>query len=501
MRSTNMFRAVNAVAGLALVAALVPRPADAQSQTSAPAAADLAGAWSGTISHDGEETSFALELEPAKDGKLAIKATVPSIHLSHLPFGSVEPKLEGGEVHLGPFSFAYDAQAGTLTGLVPAGLVPVYKIPLVLHRVERVETPPRPEPAGALVQPVWTFDAGSPLWAGASFSSGAVYFGGNDGQVRALDARTGKERWSFHAGGAIRSRPTVSGDSLYVQADDGYLYKLAASSGKERWRVRVTDKPIERLPFDNPKSRYDRFGSDAAVAGKRLYLGTHDGRILALDPASGKTVWEFTSGDSVLAAPAIYAGRVYFGSFDKTVYALDAATGALVWRRPTEGALVSTPALAGGRLVIGNRAYDLLALDAKSGEVAWTRYVWFSWVESSASVRDGVAYVGSSDAADVFAFDVATGKRLWTADVFGWCWGEPALTDARVYVGTASQVGYPAGHRAGAMALDRKTGHIVWRYAYEKPASGAFGFPGSPALGDGLVFLTSLDGRVYAFSQ
>jgi outer membrane protein assembly factor BamB len=150
---------------------------------------------------------------------------------------------------------------------------------------------------------------------------------------------------------------------------------------------------------------------------------------------------------------------------------------------------------------VGNRAYDFLALDAKTGEVAWTRYVWFSWIESSAVVRDGVAYVGSSDAAGVFAFDVASGRRLWAADVFGWAWGQPAVTDTRVYTGTSSQVGYPAGHRAGVVALDRATGRIVWRYEAAAGAGGAFGFPGSAALGDGLVFLGGLDGRLYAFER
>ena len=67
----------------------------------------------------------------------------------------------------------------------------------------------------------------------------------------------------------------------------------------ETWRVRVVAKPVERLPFDNPKSRFDRFGSDVTVAGGRLYLGTHDGHVLALDAATGARVWDFAAGDSV----------------------------------------------------------------------------------------------------------------------------------------------------------------------------------------------------------
>ena len=68
-----------------------------------------------------------------------------------------------------------------------------------------------------------------------------------------------------------------------------------------------------------------------------------------------------------------------------------------------------------------------------------------------------------------------------------------------MYLGTSSQAGYPSGHRAGVMALERASGRVAWRYESPATASGAFGFPGSPALGEGLVFVSGLDGRLYAF--
>jgi outer membrane protein assembly factor BamB len=463
--------------------------------------AELSGTWAGTLTHAGETEPFALEIEPGDDGRVLLRVSVPVAHLDRAPLGRVAPQVRGDEVRLGPFALRYDPAAKALTGTAPKELVPVYDIPLTLRRVERFDVPPRPGLAAPLAKPAWTFEAGSPLWAGATFADGTVYAGGEDGQLHALEARTGREKWSFRAGGPIRTRATPAGGSLYFQADDGWLYALGAAGGRESWRVRVVEKPIERLPFDDPRSRYDRFGSDVTVAGGRLFLGTHDGRLLALDPGRGEKAWEFASGDSVLAAPAVEGGRVFFGSFDGNVYALDAATGRLVWKRDTRAPVVSTPAVAGDRLVVGNRGYDLLGLDARTGEPAWTRYIWFSWVESSAAVRDGVAYVGSSDAAAVYAFDARTGERRWKTDVFGWAWGQPAVTGTRVYAGTSSQEGYLAGHRGIVVAMERSTGRPVWHYAAEPAAKGAYGFPGSPAVGEGRVFVTGLDGRVYAFEQ
>ncbi|HEY6554653.1 MAG TPA: PQQ-binding-like beta-propeller repeat protein [Vicinamibacteria bacterium] len=465
--------------------------------------ADLTGSWLAELRHEGESTPFGLELEAAEDGKVLVKMSMPVVHMRHQAVGKMPLSVSGQEVKFGPFAFTYDPAARTLSGAMPKDLVPVYSIPLLLKRVDRLDLPERPEVAAPLAEPIWTFEAGSPLWPGATFADGTVYAGGNDGRLHALDAATGKPRWSFLAGGPIRALATVAGGDVFFQADDGFVYKLAAATGKEQWRVQVGTKPVERLPFDNPKSRYDRFGSGVTVDGGRLYLGTHEGRVLALEAASGKTVWEFASGDSVLAAPAVALGRVYFGSYDGHVYALDAVRGQLVWKHDTKAAVVSTPAVdaASGRVVIGSRSYDLLGLDAATGARVWKQYIWSSWVESSASLRDGVAYVGSSDAAALYAFDARTGRRLWATDVHGWAWGQPAVTEGRVFIGAAATKDYLVGHRGGAVAVDRATGRPVWNFVAKASDAGSYGFPGTPALGAGRVFLTGLDGRVYAFAQ
>ena len=468
---------------------------------------DFAGAWDGEVTHRGESTRFAVELEPAADGTLTLKATVPVAHAFRVPFVTAKPELAGDELRLGPFAFTLDRSAGTLRGTIPEGLAPVYQLPFVLRRVAAVETPARPAPSAPLAKPAWTYEAGAAQWAGPTFSAGVLYFGGEDGAVHALDARSGHKRWSFRAGGPIRTRPTIADGSVYVAADDGCIYALQADTGQQRWRVKVVQKPIVRLPFDDPKSRYDRFGADVTVADGRVFVGTHDGRVVALSPETGRELWEFATSDSVLGAPALVAGRLFAGSFDGHVYALDAASGRLLWKRDTRGAVVSTPAVHGGRLIVGNRSYDLLGLDAATGEVAWSRYVWFSWVESSATIVGSATYVGSSDAAAVLAFDAARGRPLWKADVYGWAWGQPAVAGDRVYAGTSCTPGYMGGlHKGGAVALERATGRMLWRFEATPPSAEAkppatYGFPGSPATGDGLVFFAGLDGRVYAFVQ
>jgi len=454
------------------------------------------------MEHDGERAALALDISaPDSAGRVTLKLSIPAVYIDHVALGRVPCTVGADSLRAGPFRFAFDPDRRTLHGAMPAGFVPVYAMPVTLERAERFDMPARPAPDAPRAVPVWSAELGSPIWAGATVAGRTVFVGAASGRLAAFDAATGAPRWTAQLGGAIRTRPCVHGDALFVQADDGALYRLDAATGRARWRVAIVNHVITRLPFDDPKSRFDRFGSDVTFAGGRLYVGTHDGKLLALDAATGKTVWEFVAGDAVLAAPAVERGRVYFGSYDHFVYALDARDGRLLWKRDTQGAVVSTPALDGDRLVIGNRAYDLLALSTHDGAVLWKRYVWMSWVESSVVIRDATAYLGSSDADAVFAFDVRSGRRLWSRDIGGWAWGQPAVGGDRVYLGSSGQVGYPAKQSASFFALDRDTGKPVWSFTTATPDSGSYGFAGSAALSGSLVYAAGLDGRLYAFKR
>lgn len=481
---------------LAALLALLFFPALALAAT----AADIAGSWTGALSHEGDSTAVAFAFTPDTSGRVAIEYTLPVLHFDRVPLGAPKLVAQGDSVLLGPFRFAFDRERDVLSGVMPPMFFPVYSVPVRLHRGPVAAPPPRETPA-ASARPRWTFDGGSPMWAGPTFAEGRVYVGALDGRLYALDAATGAKRWEFAADGAIRSRPTVAAGALYVATDAGTLYRIESASGRLVWQVKLMPSPVVRLPFSDPRSRYDRFSSDVTIAGNRLYVGTHDGRLVALAAADGRVLWEFRAGEAVLAAPAIAGGRVVFGSYDHFAYSLEAATGRLMWKRDTGGRVVSTPALAGDRVIVGNRIYDLLGLDARSGEVVWRRYQWGTWVESSASVRDGNAYVGSSDGACVSAWNARDGKRLWLTDVLGWSWGQPAVTAGRVYAGASGQVGYPVATRGAVVALDRASGAVAWRFASEPPASGDWGFPGSLAVGPRLVYASGLDGKVYAFER
>ncbi len=81
-----------------------------------------------------------------------------------------------------------------------------------------------------------------------------------------------------------------------------------------------------------------------------------DENVLSAANVSGLGLdWSFTTGDSIEnSSPAVVDGIVYEGSRDGRVYALDAATGAKKWSFAAGDAVESSPAVAGGVVYVGS---------------------------------------------------------------------------------------------------------------------------------------------------
>src|SRR5258708_23684741 len=67
--------------------------------------------------------------------------------------------------------------------------------------------------------------------------------------------------------------------------------------------------------------------SSPAIAGGVVYVGSTDGRVYAVDAASGMRRWAFPTKGPVNSSPAVFSDTVYFGSVDGNFYAVNPATG------------------------------------------------------------------------------------------------------------------------------------------------------------------------------
>ncbi|MFE7236313.1 PQQ-binding-like beta-propeller repeat protein [Streptomyces sp. NPDC057596] len=222
--------------------------------------------------------------------------------------------------------------------------------------------------------------------------------------------------------------------------------------------------------------------SPAVVAGT-VYIGSGDGKIYALDAATGTKKWTYTTGGSVYSSPAVDGGTVYVGSWDHKVYALDATTGSRKWAYTTGNAVKGLPAVVDGTVYIGSGDGKIYALDAATGTKKWA-YTTRDWVDSSPAVVDGTVYIGSGDG-KVYALDAVTGTGKWTYAALGGLSSSPAVVAGTVYIGSVDSQVY---------ALDAATGTKKWTYRTDNRVNS------SPVVADGTVYVGSNDGKIYALS-
>jgi outer membrane protein assembly factor BamB len=353
---------------------------------------------------------------------------------------------------------------------------------------------------------LWTYATGAPVWAPPTFAGGVLYVANDKGELIALDLATRSPRWTFRTAGAIRAKPAVSADAVYVAGDDGFVHAIDPASGAEHWRFDLVAAGLSRRAPSPDTPFFDYLQSSPLVHDGRVYVGSINGMMFALDAASGREVWRTGTLDSVRGSPVVAGDSLYFGSWDDHVYAVELATGKLKWRSDTGGIVQSTPVVAEGRVIVGSRSAALVALDAQSGKEMW-RYAMpgGSWVESSPIQADDTLYVGSSDALSASAIRAADGTRIWETPLGGWAWATPRLSGNSLYVGTISAspyYGQGVTLRRGLHALDVRTGAEKWRFVpggIEAYISG--GFAVAPEVVDGIVYAPSVDGTVYALAE
>jgi outer membrane protein assembly factor BamB len=322
---------------------------------------------------------------------------------------------------------------------------------------------------------LWKIDAHDTLEFPPSVGYGRVYLAQQKGLFFALDAKTGKVDWRKSLGRCAASSPAIGRkvvyqaymhrvDCLQDQAGaDGFLVAWDADSGRELWRFRSA--PIESSPL---------------LKGKRLFFGSWDRGIYAINAETGKRIWRFGADDQVNTSAAYWKGRIYIASDGGTLYSLSAKTGKLLWSAQSQSTFGSrefwyaTPTVAYGRVYIGNTDGTMYVFGAKSGKLLWARPLG-SYVYGAAAVYRRKVFVGTYDG-QFYALDAATGDTVWQVDAQGAVHAAPTVMDGLVYYAVCSTCGSEA-QRAVASgpdathALRARDGKRVWRFADGKYAN------------------------------
>ena len=220
-----------------------------------------------------------------------------------------------------------------------------------------------------------------------------------------------------------------------------------------------------------------------------MYVSASWSVVHAIDTRTGQRIWTYdpqvdrSTGfkgccDVVNRGVALWKGKVYVGAWDGRLIALDAATGKEVWHQNTfegqKGSLTITgaPRVFKGKVIIGNggaeygvRGY-ITAYDAETGEQKWR---WFSVPGDPSKPFEDESMKRAAKTWD-------PGGKWWEAGGGGTMWDSMTF-DAELntmYVGTGN--GSPWSHKARSpkggdnlylasiVALDPDTGKYKWHY-------------------------------------
>ncbi len=319
-----------------------------------------------------------------------------------------------------------------------------------------------------------------------------VYIGSSDGNLYALDRATGVVRWKHDAGGSVLSSPAVARGLVLFAKRNGTLVALDAARGAARWSVATG----AALPFPWGREGWDFYVSSPVVSAGLAIFAAADGNVYALDLATGRERWRYPAQTLFRSSPAVAEGYVVVGGADGHVYALNLADGKLRWRGETEGATLDSekegfdrktiqgsPAIAGGKVYVGSRDAHLYAFDLATGKRLWRAGRPAPWVVTSPVVWGGRIYFGSSDGHYVVAVDPDSGKRVWLVRTPDNVIASPVLADATLYVADMS---------GNLFALDPATGAERWRTGLGPRVYS------TPVPTDGNLYLGADDGAVYA---
>ena len=289
----------------------------------------------------------------------------------------------------------------------------------------------------------WSMDLppGNPMSAPIAVG-GTLYTSTGYSVVRAIDAATGRLKWTFDPGAAV-----AAGEKLRMNW---------GSRGLAWWRGRI-------------------------------YVGTADGRLIALDAATGRVAWSVLTvgkddGRTISGAPRIYDGKVLIGhgGADTSpirgyVTAYDALTGRQLWRfhtvpgNPAEGfedeAMSMAAATWGGEWWKhggGGTAWNSFAYDAELKTI-------YIGTGNGSPWNHRVRSAGTGDnlfLCSVIALDAETGKYKWHYQFNpGESWDYNAAMD--IHLATMTIAGKPrkvlveAPKNGFVYVIDRETGQFI----------------------------------------
>jgi outer membrane protein assembly factor BamB len=214
-------------------------------------------------------------------------------------------------------------------------------------------------------QPNWTYAAATDKYIAQPLVVGSTIYAPNtDNTLYALD-KTGALVWKSISGHALWSTPATDGKLIYAASMDHHVYAFKQENGSQVWKSDDLGGAV--------------VGALALSPQGVMYIGTLGSKIMALDAASGKMLWQTPAKGWVWADPLIAGDLVIFSDLEGNIYALDAASGSIKWQIQPDlsanRAITAAPVVANDTLYVASQAGIIYAVDLATGNTKWNKTI------------------------------------------------------------------------------------------------------------------------------
>ncbi len=347
----------------------------------------------------------------------------------------------------------------------------------------------------------------------------------NTGFVSSITPAPDKLLWKYDMKKPVKSTPIIINRMVAIGSLDKRLNFIDATSGKGLGYYKVSssvstsacgDDGVVFFGWDNIKEnffalnlhkkqvlwkkRIRGISASPTLRGNRIFMGSGDGTMWALDKATGEIIWEFKTPNYISSAPACSESpltvegdssslnqdeeMIYFSSTDGHLHALKVNSGELKWKFKAQGGIYSSPAIASEMIFFGSVDGNLYALSLKDGSLVW-KFKTDADIYSSPAVTESLVYIGSNDY-HMYAVNQNTGELIWKFKTEGLVHSSPIAVGEELFFGS---------YDGNFYVLNRFTGDLIWKYQTGGMISA------SPAYYDGKIYIGSEDGYLYCFGR
>lgn len=215
---------------------------------------------------------------------------------------------------------------------------------------------------------VWRVNAGERLSGGVGVGENLVLVGTPTGYVIAFN-QDGKLLWKSKVSSEVLSVPRVSGGMVVVRAGDSRVFGLSGIDGSRKW---IYQRATPSLSL--------RSSAGVVIDSGAVYVGFAGGKLIALRLEDGKIIWEASVAQprgvteieriaDITSLPIVDGPLVYAVAYQGKIAAVDRASGRVVWSRDISS--YTGINAEEGRIYVAHANGSVYALDYASGKTFW----------------------------------------------------------------------------------------------------------------------------------